>query len=224
MRNIFYLFLFCTNIIVGQSLFKTIQLVDEFGDKIGEVKGSYAYGTFSNSATNNSKLKVSLQLKEFPNFNDYKVYQNQLIKQLSEEGFSQDIINYWAYRGKKSLQFDMKAIKGDITFKLFEYGEHLAQGFGGKIGGIAGQISVKMKDGRKLRAAISNLFVSETGTIKIRGYKESSKESKIMKGALKWGLIDWKETEIYNAILTSKEPIDVVISVDFSTYKFKITP
>ena len=45
-----------------------------------------------------------------------------------------------------------------------------------------------------------------------------------MKGALKWGLIDWKETEIYNAILTSKEPIDVVISVDFSTYKFKITP
>ena len=72
--------------------------------KLGEVKGNYANGTFSNSATNNSKLKVFLQLKEFPNFNDYKVYQNHLIKQLSEEGFSQEIINYWAYRGKKSLK------------------------------------------------------------------------------------------------------------------------
>lgn len=223
MKNLFFLFLLCSSVISSQGLFKKIQLVDEFGDKIGEVKGNYANGTFSNSATNNSKLKVFLQLKEFPNFNDYKVYQNHLIKQLSEEGFSQEIINYWAYRGKKSLKLDMKIIKGDIIFKLFEYGEHIAQGFGDDLRGIAGQISVKMKDGRKLRAAIGNLFVSETGTIKIRGYKESSKELKTMKTSLKWGLVDWKETEIYNAILTSKDPIDVVISVDNSTYKFKIT-
>ena len=222
MKNLLFLFLLCSSIISSQGLFKKIELVDEFGDKIGEVKGNYAFGTFSNSATNNSKLKVFLQLKEFPNFNDHKEYQNHLIKQLSEEGFSQEIINFWEYRGRKSLKFDVKAIKGDITFKLFEYEEHIAQGFGNDLRGIAGQISIKMKDGKKLSATINNLFVSGTGTIKIRGYKESSKELKMMKKSLKWGIVDWKETEIYNAISTSKDPIDVVISVDNSTYKFKI--
>lgn len=224
MKNLFFLFTLCFNIISGQGLLKTIQLVDEFGDKIGEVKGNYAEGTFSNSATNDSKLKVFLQLKEFPNFNDHIEYKNHLIKQLLNEGFSQKIINYWANRGKKSLKFDMKIIKGDLIFKLYEYEEHIARGFGNNLRGKAGQISIKMKDGRKLRATINNGFVSGTGIIKIRGYKESSKELKTMKTSIKLGIIDWKQTEIYNAILTSKDPIDVVISVNNSTYKFKIIP
>ena len=185
MKNLLFLFLLCSYAISSQGLFKKIELVDEFGDKIGEVKGNYAFGTFSNSATNNSKLKVFVQLKEFPNFNDNKEYKNHLIKELSEEGFSQKIINFWVNRGKKSINFEKEIIKGDITLKLFEYEEHIAQGFGNELRGKAGQIFIKMKDGRKLRAVINNLYVSETGTIKIRGYKESSKELKTMKKSRK---------------------------------------
>ena len=158
-------------------------------------------------------MRIFIHLKE---------YKNHLIKELSEEGFSQKIINFWVNRGKKSINFEKEIIKGDITLKLFEYEEHIAQGFGNDLRGKAGQISIKMKDGRKLRAVINNLYVSETGTIKIRGYKESSKELKTMKKSIKWGIVDWEETEIYNAITTSEDPIDVVISVDNSTYKFKI--
>ena len=69
--------LFFYSIAIAQTLFNTTNLVDEFGDKIGEVESNVSNGLFSNSATNNSPLLVKTVLYRDPDLSsvdEYKAY------------------------------------------------------------------------------------------------------------------------------------------------------
>jgi hypothetical protein len=76
-------FLLFINITYAQSLFEKTDLVDEFGDKIGEVQRNVSIGTFSNSATNDSPLHVHSILEKMPEFKSLDEYKDYLKQQLN---------------------------------------------------------------------------------------------------------------------------------------------
>lgn len=73
-----FFFLLYLNIIDAQSFFEKTNLIDEFGDKIGEEQRNISFGTFSNSATNNSDLRVHTILNETPEFQDLDEFKEYL--------------------------------------------------------------------------------------------------------------------------------------------------
>lgn len=213
-----FLFLLLVNIVCAQSLFKKTDLVDEFGDKIGEIQRNISIGTFSNSATNNSPLRVHSILEEMPEFKSLDEYREYLRQQWKKYGlFAEEEI-------EKNLKYIQKsAIKaanntnGSIRFNLYEYNDNKAS----MIGVQTGIISIKTSVGKKISAKLSTASFLD-GTIIITGYKELTTGLMGVNNQIKYGYYDWAQSDIYNEIVNAKGTIMVVISFGNSTYKFTL--
>ena len=89
MKKLLLILLFLPTMGFGQKLFEKTNTVDEFGDKVGETLRNVSNGTFSNSATNNSALRVHTILEltpEFKTIEDFKLYQAKI---LQESGYDE---------------------------------------------------------------------------------------------------------------------------------------
>jgi hypothetical protein len=209
-------FLLYLNIINAQSLFEKTDLIDEFGDKIGEVQRNVSFGTFSNSATNDSDLRVHTILNETPEFNSLDEYKEYLSQQLKENGYSEKDIKTNLKYAKKILE-TTKNTNGSIQFKLYEYKDNSAS----MIGVETGIISIKTSDGKKIKADLSSpAFLG--GAVTITGYKELTTGAMGVKNQIKYGFYDWSQSDIYNEIVNAKGKIMVVIAYGSSTYKFTL--
>ena len=209
-------FLLYINIINAQSLFEKTELVDEFGDKIGEVQRNVSFGTFSNSATNDSDLRVHTILNETPEFKSLDEYKEYLSQQLKENGSSEKNIKTSLKYAKKTLEYT-KNINGSIQFKLYEYKDNSAS----MIGIETGIISIKTSDGKKIKANLSSpAFLG--GNVTITGYKEITTGAMGVKNQIKYGFYDWSQSDIYNEIANAKGKVIVVIAFGGSTYKFTL--
>ena len=201
----------------GQELFEKTNMVDEFGDKVGETLRNVSNGTFSNSATNNSALRVHTILEltpEFKTIEDFKVYQ---AKTLQESGYDEKEIEKLLKYAKSSYKI-FKNINGTLRFDFYEYGDTKASMIGIK----SGIISIKTSEGEKIKAVIGNEYSFSNGSLTINGYNENTGGASGIKSQIKYGFYDWAQTEIYNTIVNSKEQIEVVISFGNSTYKFAL--
>tara|TARA_B110000240_G_scaffold183249_1_gene216786 strand:+ start:271 stop:927 length:657 start_codon:yes stop_codon:yes gene_type:complete len=200
----------------GQELFEKTNTVDEFGDKVGETLRNVSNGTFSNSATNNSALRVHTILEltpEFKTIEDFKLYQAKI---LQESGYDEKEIKKLLKYAQSSYKI-FKNINGTLRFDFFEYGDIKASMIGIK----SGIISIKTSEGEKIKAVIGEYSFSN-GSLTINGYNENTGGASGIKNQIKYGFYDWAQTEIYNTIINSKEPIMVVISFGNSTYKFAL--
>lgn len=204
------------NIINAQSLFEKTDLVDEFGDKIGEVQRNVSFGTFSNSATNDSDLRVHTILNETPEFKSLDEYREYLSQQLKENGYSEKDIKTTLKYAKKTLE-TTKNTNGSIQFKLYEYKDNSAS----MIGVERGIISIKTSDGKKIKADLSSpAFLG--GNVTITGYKELTTGAMGVKNQIKYGFYDWAQSDIHNEIVNAKGKIMVVIAFGGSIYKFTL--
>lgn len=211
MKNIFnsVLFLFL-NITFSQTQFQKTDLVDEFGDKIGEVQRNISFGTFSNSATNDSSLKVHTFLNVNPDIS-YDDYKGLMIKELEKQNMSEkDIKKTLKYINEKTFN-DFRNLIGNIGFDLYEYNEKKAT-FIEK----SGIISIKTFEGKKISATF---YMPTSGTIFLYGYKENSED---IKNRIKYNYYDWNQTEIYNEIVNAKGKTHVVIIIGNSNYNFTL--
>ncbi len=209
-------FLLYVNIINAQSLFEKTDLVDEFGDKIGEVQRNVSIGFFSNSATSNSPLRVHAILEEIPDFKNLDEYKEFSKQQLKKLGYSEKKIKSTLKYAKKSIKVT-RNINGYIRFKLYEYKDLNA-----KIRNIeTGIISIKTSEGKKIKAKLSSLSFRE-GAVIITGYKELTTGSSGVKNQIKYGLYDWAQSEIYNEIVKPKGKVMIVIAFENSTYNFTL--
>lgn len=209
------LLLFFVNLIYSQSLFEKTDLVDEFGDKTGEVQRNISIGTFSNSATTNSSLRVHTILEVMPDYTleEYKEY---LTKNYEKMGLSDKEIKRTLKYADRGLEAS-KNINGNIRFDLYEYEDVKANMIGIK----TGSISIKTSDDKKIRATIGENSFSN-GSVTITGYKELTGGLSGLKNQIKYGYYDWAQTEIYNEIVNANEPIQVVITFGNSTYNFTL--
>jgi hypothetical protein len=214
MLKILSLFFF-VSISFAQSLFETNNLVDEFGDKIGEVQMNVATGTFSNSATNDSPLKVHTILEVMPDYTleEYKEY---MVRSYEKLDYSEKEIKRYLKYAKSGLK-GTKNINGSLRFDIYEYEENKASMIGVKIG----VISIKTSDGKKIRATIGEYSFSN-GSINITGYKELTTGASGVKNQIRYGYYDWSQSEIYNEIVNANGQMQVVIAFGNSTYKFTL--
>ena len=204
------------NIIWAQSLFEKTDLVDEFGDKIGEVQRNIAVGSFSNSATNDSPLRVHSVLEEMPEFNSLDEYKDWLRKGLKKMGSTEQEIKNLLKYAKKTMP-STKNQNGTIRFDLYEYEDIKASLLGVK----GGLISIKTSEGKKIKANLSSTSFMN-GAVQIIGFKELTTGTMGVASTIKYGYYDWAQTEIYNEIVKSEGEIMVVISFGNSTYKFNL--
>lgn len=203
------------NVIFSQALFEKIDIVDEFGDKTGETLRNLSKGTFSNSATNNSPLRVHTILEVMPDYNleEYKEY---MTKTFNEQGYTEKAIQKQLKYAESGLK-GAKNTSGTIRFDLYEYENNKASIIGVK----TGVISIKTSDGKKIRASIGEYSFSD-GSVTIKGYKELTKGATGIKNQIKYGFYDWSQTEIYNEIVSANSEIQVVIVFGSSTYNFTL--
>jgi|688.fasta_scaffold08620_1 hypothetical protein len=207
--------LFFINYSFSQSFFEKTDLIDEFGDKTGEVQRNVAFGTFTNSATNNSPLRVHTILNIQHSYT-LKEFEDSMIKEFKKMGESdKSIKQFLKYSGETYKSQDN--IKGFINFDLYEYENNLPSMIGVK----SGSIMIKTSDGKKIQASLGENSFSKN-SIGITGYKELTEGSMGVKSQIKFGYYDWAQTEIYNAIVNATEPIMVVIICGNSTYKFTL--
>ncbi|MGN7514482.1 MAG: hypothetical protein ACTHOM_08910 [Allomuricauda sp.] len=216
-KNTFLLLLvfFACTISNGQTLFKETDLVDEFGDKTGTILANISKGTFSNTATTGSELLVKTTKTAAPEYTleEYKEY---LRRTYEKAGFNEKQIKRTLRYAHKSLDV-ANNLKGTITFHLYEYNDHIVNITGNEYG----QISIKLSDGTKMRAKLG-LSSFQLGNVSILAYKERTNGITGLENMIKYGTYYWEQTEIYNAIINSKSPIEVVISLRNSTYRFKL--
>ncbi len=216
MKNLItLLLLLLVNTSFAQSLFETTDLVDEFGDKIGEVQRNISIGKFSNSATNDSPLRVNSILELMPDYT-LEEYKEHLTKTYEEKGYSEKEINRLLKYSKKALK-SVKNFNGTIRFDIYEYEDNKASMIGVKNGAI----SIKTSDGKKVRASLGEYSFSN-GSITITGYKEVTTGSMGVKNQIKYGYYDWTQTKIYNEIVNASKPIQVVIAFGGSSYRFTL--
>ena len=200
------------NITYAQQVFKTTDLVDEFGDKIGEVQRNIASGTFSNSATNNSPLIVKSILTKATTYDTLEEYEEML-----KNAFTGKELKATLKYSKKAYNY-MKNDNGKISFDLYEYKDIRA-----RMNNIqSGIISIKTKNGTKVKATLGeNCFLN--GSVTITGFKElTTKGAGSVKNKIKYLFYDWAQSDIYNLITKGNEPVDVVLYFGNSTYKFTI--
>ena len=214
-KKLLIVFLVSTCLSHGQSLFKQIDLVDEFGDKTGTALANITKGTFSNTATNDSNLlvKAILNRSHAYTLEEYEAY---LKEEYIKYGYSEKQIKQGLKYAHKSLDA-ANNLKGTITFKLYEYGDHLANINGNEYG----QLSIKLVDGKKIRT-LMGLSSFHSGDVVITGYKEKTNGMSGVENMIKYGTYYWEQTEIYDSIVNANEPIEVVISLRSSTYKFTL--
>lgn len=203
------------NMSFGQMFFKTVDLVDEFGDKLGSVNKNVATGLFSNSATINSPLLVNTILKITPTFT-LDEYKKNLETDCKNYGYSQAETEKALKYAESGYELS-KNTNGVISFELFEY-ENLPASF---IGLSNLSISIKTADGRKISTALPSMNAKD-GIVFITGYKEITSGLTGVKNQIKYGYYDWRQTEIYNEIVNSTGSTQIVINADNSTYKFVI--
>lgn len=210
-------FLLLVKTICAQSLFEKADLVDEFGDKIGEIQRNISIGTFSNSATNDSPLRVHSILDEMPEFTSLVEYKEYMRQQAKEYGlYSEEYEKTLKYVSKSMMEVANNS-NGSIRFNLYEYENNKAS----IIGVQTGVISIKTSEGKKILAKLSTAsFIG--GTVAITGYKELTSGTMGVKNLMKYGYYDWAQTDIYNEIVNAKGKIMVVISFGNSTYKFTL--
>jgi len=208
----FILFVFGFNIYDAQTVFKTTNLVDEFGDKIGEVQRNVALGLFSNSATSNSTLKVHSILTQAPTYNTLEEYKEMLNNTYS----GKELKTYLKYSEKAYILINND--NGKIRFYLYEYEEIPASIIGVK----SGTISIKTDNGTKIRATLGEDCFSD-GSVTITGYKELTTDGAgSVKNKIKYLFYDWAQSDIYKSIANTSGSTDVFISFGNSTYKFTI--
>lgn len=211
-------FLLLVNVICAQSLFEKTDLVNEFGDKIGYVQRNISIGTFSNSATNNSPLRVHSILEEMPEFKSIDEYREYLRLQWKRYGLlTEDEIEKNLKYIQKSAMQSANNTNGTIRFNLYEYNDKTAS----MIGIQSGNISIKTTVGKKISAKLSAASFSN-GTVLITGYKELTTGLMGVNNQIKHGYYDWAQSDIYNEIVNAKGKIMVVISFGSSTYKFTL--
>jgi hypothetical protein len=195
--------------------FETTNLVDEFGDKIGEVKMNISKGTFSNSVTSNSELIVKTVLDVMPELT-LEEFKERMKKELKDQGSSDKKIKSLLKYAKSGYKLNSN-INGTISFNLLEYEDIKAS----MIGVDLGIISIKTSDGEKLSSKLfENSF--SNGTVKIIAYKELTSGATGIKNQIKYGFYDWAQSDIYNKIVNAKGTIQVVIAFGNSTYKFSM--
>jgi hypothetical protein len=211
--TIFLALIFSTSF--SQMFFKTVDLVDEFGDKIGSVNKNVSSGLFSNSATTNSPLIVNTILKINPAFT-LDEYKKNLEKDCKNYGYSQAETEKTMKYAESGYELS-KNTNGVISFELLEY-ENLTASF---IGLSNLSISIKTADGRKISTSLPAMYAKD-GVVFITGYKEITSGSTGVKNAIKYGYYDWRQTEIYNEIVNASASTQIVINADNSTYKFVI--
>jgi len=199
----------------SQTFFKKTDLVDEFGDKIGEVQRNITFGTFSNTATNNSSLRVNTILEVTPDYT-LEEYENHLAKTFKKMGHSDKEIKNYLKNSEDALKIS-KNHSGSIRFDLYEYEDKLPSMIGIK----SGMISIKTSNDTKIQASLGE-FAFVNNSITINGYKEITTGTTGLKNQIKFGYYDWAQTEIYNTIVNATEPIQVVIVFGSSTYKFTL--
>lgn len=196
----------------AQQVFKTTDLVDEFGDKIGVVKRNVAIGLFSNSATTDSNLTVKTILTQAPIYDSLEDYEEMLKS---------------TYTGKKLktyLKYSKNAFSyinndnGLIRFDLYEYNNILASMIGVK----SGTISIKTKNGTKIKATLGEDCFSD-GSVTITAYKElTTKGAGSVKNKIEYLFYDWAQSDIYKSLIQEDISTDIVIYFGKSTYKFKV--
>ncbi len=211
--TIFLALIFSTSF--SQMFFKTVDLVDEFGDKIGSVNKNVSSGLFSNSATTNSPLIVNTILKINPPFT-LDEYKKNLEKDCKNYGYSQAETEKALKYAESGYELS-KNTSGLISFELFEY-ENLPASFIG-INNLS--ISIKTAEGKKISTALPSMN-SKDGVVFITGYKEITSGLTGVKNQIKYGYYDWRQTEIYNEIVNATGSTQIVINADNSTYKFVI--
>lgn len=186
----------------GQGLFKKVEKKDEFGDVIGTKLQARAAGYFSNSATNNSKLFVSLVLDK----REKETY-DEWLKRYNSFGFIKEMTKgerkkYFKRYGKQYFERD-NSLLGHIKIYLLEYGKNPAF-----INNDFIMISIKLADGTKL-----SFGKKVNRRIMITGYELGSED------------YEPKESKVYNAITNSNDSIEFVIRTSINTvYKFKLNP
>lgn len=208
----------------SQSLFKLTETVDEFGDVVGKAYRNVAVGTFSNTATTGSELIVNtiytaidskpLTLAE---------YQQEMKDVMIRKGYSAKEIEETLPKFGRNLLEEHNSrstnLKGSLQFKIFEYGDNPAD----FIGAESGAISIKLSNGEKLRASLSQ-FSIEGNTITVLAYNKITTGAGGLKGQIDIGLYDWKLTEIFNAIESAEDAVQVVIGIGRSQYNFTLKP
>ena len=210
--------LFFYSIAIAQTLFNTTNLVEEFGDKIGEVESNVSNGLFSNSATNNSPLLVKTVLYRDPDLSSVDEYKAYIREVFPTQGYSDEEIELALRYAKSGFKMARNSL-GTIRFKLFEYNEHKASMIGVK----SGVISIKTSNGDKLRADLGEYdFVN--GYVEIKAYKEITSGATGVKNQIRFGYYDWNQTLIFNELVNADSKVDVVIAFGSSTYKFSLEP
>lgn len=197
----------------SQSLFKEIDIVDEFGDKTGYTFANLTSGTFSNTATNSSPLSVKAILDVAPTYT-LEEYEEYLKNTYTKMGYDEKTIKRTLKYASKSID-NVNNLKGTISFYLYEYGDHLANISGDEYG----MISIKLSDGTKMRSQMG-LSSFHSGFPAISAYKERTKGMSGVENMIKYGTYYWEQSEIYDSIINSNGPIEVVISLKHSTYRF----
>jgi hypothetical protein len=201
----------------GQSLFKNTTIFNEFGDSTSSILRNVSHGFFSNTATNNSELEVYTDLSIFPKFNnieEYIVYQKNNIEK--SDDLSKEEKEKLLKQVSSKIVFNIvKETIGSIIFKLYEYKKHNLPHF---ISNTTGKIKVKI-DNDIITANLPNTCF-QSGKIVLMAYHSES--SKYVKQQIKYGLYDYNLTIIYNSILQSKKPVEVVIYAGSSIYNFTI--
>lgn len=220
MRKLFLGILLLLSILsFSQNVFTDVDLVDGFGDKIGTVKRNVSYGRFSNSATNDSELRVhsflTLNLVKYENMSldDYKEFLRGEYKKINmSESDIEYSLKFITEKNYKKFIKPLDNMVGAISFDLYEYNKHIAS-FIEKYG----IISIKTKDNKKITAK----FNIVNGKIMIIGYKELTKGENGIENQIKYGFYDWNQTLIFNEIINSTNT-QIIILIGTSVYSFEI--
>jgi len=188
---------------------KTIDIVDDFGDKVGERIAFIGDGTFSNSATTNSEMFARITIKPYKIENEL-----HLVSLESYTKYYDEISKDWKpstrafamkpNRLKSSFEKEKEKSKnkiGTLTFEFFEYKDNPAT-FMRKYDSTT--LRIKLEDGSTI-----NYFESEN---------EYANTSQL------WSIVATKGTDsenIWNAI-TDDKPIRCVVLHRNSKYLFSV--
>ncbi len=194
---------------LSMAQWKVIDIVDDFGDKVGEVTSFIGKGKFSNSAAMNEDLTIKVSYypndeKEMEKFNSYetfKVYYDNLLKD-SEQSLRdfalKDSRLKKTYEEQKS---EAENTLGKFIITLYEY-DRSPVSFLNEYNDT--DIMIKTENGEIIKHKI-----------------EKSKYSKTQQYLIFRGKVYDDSGKIFNSILDSS-PVRVVIKHRNSTYNFEV--
>lgn len=209
MRSIITLSLFFVFSVCSAQGWKVIDVVDDFGDKVGERIAFIGEGQFSNSATTNSEMTVRISVKpqksedlsHLESLETYTAYYDEMSKDWkpSTRAFAmkpKQLKSSYEDAKKKSV-----GKLGSLTFEFFEYNRSAAS-FMRKYEST--MLKIKLEDG-----SIIEFYEGE---------------NKYADTAQYWNITCMKGTDtgkVWNAI-TDNKPIRAVVLHRNSSYKFSV--